>query len=164
MKFCDLLGHKYLLAHFRFGMDINCRYNYVGRIEHSFETSPSMIKPVEFDNNMVRCLETCVTAWSKKEDLLLGRNENDAPNPWIIAEAPFFGNIFLSSNFRTTVPAYHPDMLPVLMMCMSTMSAAFAGVPQGSPASELETHFGSLVSQARRASIRDLYGRYSCPD
>ena len=108
---------------------------------------------------MIDHIQTILTAWLKKEELLLGRNENEESNPWIEAEQkPFFGNVFQGQGHQMSVPASHPDMLPVLTMCAHSMFEAFRGTCQGSPESELLAQFNSFVAQARRESIRNIYG------
>lgn len=157
LKICNFLNHYCALRHFRFGVSIDLRRN-TTKTERAFRVSPEMIQAVSVNDSMVDQLSAVLTRWSKKEDLLLGRNEEKAPNPWVTAQTPFLGNVFHSPSFQRTVPASHPEMLPVLAMCFSSMSDAFVGTCQGSPDSELLANFGSFVAQARRESTRILYG------
>lgn len=160
MKLHSLSRHQHVLSRFSFGVNIDLKRNTIDKVEHSLDVSPTMNKMVEIDNDMINHIETILSAWSKKEDLLLGRSEEKAPNPWIAAQTPFFGNVFISPHLRTAVPPSHPDMLPVLTMCASSMAVAFVGMDQHVIESELLAHFNSLVVQARREGIRNLYGSY----
>lgn len=161
MKLHDFTDHHHVLSHFYFGANIDFKRNTIDNAEPSLDVSPRMLKTSEIDDDMVNHIEEILIAWSKKEDLLLGRNGERVPNPWIAARMPFFGNVFLSPRLRTAVPASHPDLLPVLTMCANSMAAAFVGMGQHVVESELLAHFGSLVVQARREGIRNLYGSYS---
>lgn len=161
MKLHDLLSHENVLSRFCFAVDVDLKRNTIDKLEHSLDISPRMHKTSEIDEGMFNYIETILTSWSRKEDLLLGRNEAKASNPWIVAGKPFFCNVFISPRIRTSVPASHPDILPILTMCASSMATAFIGMDQHVVESELLAHFNSLIVQARRENIRSLYGNYS---
>lgn len=142
------------LSRFSFSTFIDFGRNTLNPTQHSFEISSNTTL------DMIRHLEAIMTAWDKKEDLLLGRNERKELSPWIAADTPYFGNIFQGPDFRRSVPASHPDILPMLAMCASRMSSAFQGMDQHFVESELLAHFNSFVVQARREAIRNLYGSH----
>lgn len=160
MRICGFFNQQCVLSRFCFGVSIDFKRNTIDKVEHSFEVSPRMIQAIEINDDMVNHIGTILTSWSKKEDLLLGRNEERAPNPWIAAQTPFFCNVFISPCLRTAIPTSHPDSLPVLTMCASSMAGAFVGLDGHMVESGLLAHFNSLVVQARREGIRNLYGSY----
>lgn len=161
LKIQSFLGNNCALSHFWFDGAIDFRRNEIRRIDHSFKVGRQRFRAVSNDEEMNNDLGMVVNAWSKKEDVLLGRNEEKEPNPWVTAQTPFFGNVFHSPSFQRSVPASHPEMFPVLAMCFSTMSEAFVGMGQHIPESEMLANFGSFVAQARKESTRLLYGTHS---
>lgn len=156
----DFLGHENVLSRFCFAVDVDLKRNTIDKVERLLDISPRMHKTSEVDEGMLKHIETILTSWSKKEDLFLGQNKEKESNPWIFAGIPFFCNVFISPRIRTSVPASHPDILPILTMCASSMATAFVGMDQHMVESELLAHFNSLVVQARRESTRSIYGDY----
>ncbi|MFA6415093.1 MAG: hypothetical protein WC217_00550 [Candidatus Paceibacterota bacterium] len=145
------------LSHFGVNVEIDFPTNRVHRINRFFRMHDRRDRKTMTSEDAVDELATIVLAWSRKDDLLLG--QQTAPNPWIEAKTPFFGNVFCGPNFRTTVPACHPDMLPLLTMCMTAMHEMLIGSEQGMNG-EMLGSFGSFIVQTRREAMRNTYGSY----
>lgn len=160
LKIQHFLDSRCALSHFHFDVGIDLVRNTI-RTDRSFKTSPQTIRTASVSGDMSNYLGAVLTAWSKKEDVFLGRNEEKKPNPWVAAQTPFLGNVFHSPSFQRIVPASHPEMLPILTMSFSSMSEYFVGMGQHVPESELLSSFGSFVAQARREGTRLLYGTHS---
>lgn len=169
----DNAAGRDVLLHLEFRAEVNLQENKFKMLETSLEVHGPRWneKPLERED-MVNHLGAIIYGWSEIKALVL--NGKVISSAWS-SSGSFVGCLALLNGARTDVRAYHPYLLPYITMCFGSLhssiqektrvatevlSTHWSAMSRKDAIDSFLNRFGSFVAQAKRGSVRDIFGSF----